>query len=51
MKISMSNQQLLEIPDEMLLPTYLHEISGQVTAIFGTYCAFIGRLTLGWVVF
>ena len=49
MKISTPNSQLAEIPDDMLLSAYLHEITGQITAIFGVYCALIGRLTLGWV--
>ena len=51
MKISMTNAQLMEIPDDKLLATYLHELTGQITAIFGIYCTFIGRLALGRVLF
>ena len=51
MKISLPNSQLLEIPDEMLLAAYLHELNGQITAIFGVYFALIARLALGWVIF
>ena len=51
MKISTPNSQLLEIPDEMLFYAYLHELHGQITAIFGIYFALIARLALGWVTY
>ena len=42
MMISMTDKQLLEIPKDELLSTYLHSLTSQFAAILGTFCTFTG---------
>ena len=49
MMVSMTDKQLLEIPRDELLSTYLHSLTSHFAAILGTFCTFTGLRLLGCV--